>query len=344
MAESKLKISTETFQAPLQPEKQHPERTPALQILVAWARVLSRLDGLESSISIIGPFLRRHFAADGFAMWVQENGSWHLSVASPSTLQEIVPAVTCLPEVPDQEREAGAPHVPFPYHARFDLIIATEAHEPLAWVCLLRLRAQPFDADEKQLLQEMMDLLSAHLLALTRVKQAQALALTDALTDIWNRRYFEQRYRDEFMRAHRYHRALAVLMIDLDGFKSYNDTYGHLTGDQVLQTVAQVLRANLRQSDVLCRYGGDEFVVLLPESDLAHALIVAEKLRLAIAAEPFPAGENRAVGGITVSIGVAAYTESGSDEQTILKNADNALYSAKKAGRNRIFGADKIGA
>jgi len=339
-----VKSGTNSRSLYLQGANHLPERVPALQILVAWAHVLSRLDGLESGIGVIGPFLRRHFTADGLVVWLQEHGTWRLSVASPSALHTMVPVVTSAPESIQFSAAEKAPALPLPYQARFDLMIATEASEPLGWISLLRRHANSFTSDEKQLLQEMMDIFSAHLLALMRIKQAQALALTDALTEIWNRRYFEQRYADELKRAQRYRRALAVLMLDLDDFKSFNDTHGHLAGDQALQIVAFVLKTNLRQSDVLCRYGGEEFVVLLPESDLDHALLVAEKLRLAIWAEPFPAGDSTRVGRISISIGVAAFPESGDDEQTVLQWADKALYAAKKSGRNRTCCASHVNA
>ena len=117
--------------------------------------------------------------------------------------------------------------------------------------------------------------------------QKRRQAYTDALTSIFNRRYFDQRYTREILRARRYKRNLSVLMIDIDHFKVYNDTFGHLMGDKVLQKVAQVLETELRRADVICRYGGEEFVVILPEIDLHNAYYVAEKLRNAVITSTF---------------------------------------------------------
>ena len=166
--------------------------------------------------------------------------------------------------------------------------------------------------------------------------QAKELAFSDALTSIFNRRYFDQRYEREILRARRYNRHLSVLMIDIDHFKIYNDTFGHLLGDKVLRKVALTLEKNLRRADVLCRYGGEEFVVLLPEIDLMRGAYVAEKLRTAILQEPFEGEEELPIQNLTVSIGIASFPETGDSAEVVLDRADQALYEAKNAGRNRV--------
>ena len=162
------------------------------------------------------------------------------------------------------------------------------------------------------------------------------LAYTDGLTGIFNRRYFDQRYSREILRAKRYHRSLALLMIDIDHFKKYNDNFGHLLGDEVLKKVANALLLNLRRADVLCRYGGEEFVVILPESDLHHGYVVAEKLRRAVFDVSFEGEDQLPLKQLTISAGVSAYPETGDSEKQVLVNADAAMYEAKKAGRNRV--------
>jgi diguanylate cyclase (GGDEF)-like protein len=162
------------------------------------------------------------------------------------------------------------------------------------------------------------------------------LAFSDGLTGIFNRRYFDQRYPREIIRAKRYHRSLALLMIDIDYFKKYNDTFGHLMGDEVLKKVANILLFNLRRADILCRYGGEEFVVILPESDLSHGLLVAEKLRKAVMHAEFQGEDQLPQKQLTISIGLSAFPEMGDSEKEILGGADSALYDAKKSGRNRV--------
>jgi diguanylate cyclase (GGDEF)-like protein len=162
----------------------------------------------------------------------------------------------------------------------------------------------------------------------------QELAYTDALTGIFNRRYFDQRFSREILRARRYSRSLSILMIDIDFFKKYNDTFGHLMGDQALRKVASVLEDKLRRADILCRYGGEEFVVILPEINLKNATIVAEKLRKAIINKmKYDDHQSKT---ITISVGVASFPENSTDEEIILGMADQALYQAKESGRNKV--------
>ena len=164
----------------------------------------------------------------------------------------------------------------------------------------------------------------------------QELAYNDALTGIFNRRYFDQRFSRELLRAKRYSRDLSILMVDIDHFKTYNDTYGHLMGDKVLQKVASILEDRLRRADILCRYGGEEFVIILPEIDILNAQIVGEKLRTAIMNNS-QLDDNIMPGNhVTISVGVASFPQSGENEVNVLGNADKALYKAKDNGRNRV--------
>ncbi len=163
------------------------------------------------------------------------------------------------------------------------------------------------------------------------------LAFTDGLTGIFNRRYFDMRYSREMLRARRYRRNLTVLMIDIDFFKLYNDTLGHLAGDHALRQVAQVLEASLRRADILCRYGGEEFVVILPEIDGNHGQIVGEKLRRAVLAASFDGEEKIPGKHVTISVGIAAFPDHGETAEAILQKADQALYAAKARGRNQAL-------
>ncbi|HNW59600.1 MAG TPA: GGDEF domain-containing protein [bacterium] len=319
-------------------EKHLQRRLKVMRLVLRWTRLLSRLDGGDEAFLSLAPFFKRHFAADGFALWVRQPGRWQLLLAWPPILEEATPRqLIWLNGHSLTPREAFP--LPAAFARRLDLVIARPNNIPVGWLTLLRREELPFTLRERQILRKLMELFAAHLAVQVRVRDAEAQAMTDVLTAIWNRRYFEDRYPAELQRARRYRRSLAVLMIDIDTFKAYNDTYGHLAGDQALQVVAQLLKNNLRTSDILCRYGGEEFVVLLPESDLDHALLAAEKLRRAVAAESLPIGHGMNCGRVTISIGVAACPENGEGETELLHQADRALYAAKRAGRDRVLGA-----
>ena len=168
----------------------------------------------------------------------------------------------------------------------------------------------------------------------SQLEQANAklksMAITDGLTGLKNRRAFNERLTEEFQRAVRYERPLSILLMDVDHFKLFNDTFGHPAGDEVLRAVAESLRAMARTTDFVARYGGEEFVVLLPDTDIDGAMVLAERFRRAIAARPW---DKRS---ITVSIGVATLSEDASGAAELLNQADEALYHSKRAGRNRV--------
>lgn len=162
----------------------------------------------------------------------------------------------------------------------------------------------------------------------------QSMAITDSLTNLNNRRHFFQLGEYEFKRARRNARPMAVLMMDIDYFKRVNDTFGHAVGDQVLRTVADICLTIVREVDIPGRYGGEEFVVLLPESDLDGAHVVASRLREAV--EDSPILTERGTVQVTISIGIAEISDRHEDLDVLLDEADQALYIAKMQGRNRV--------
>jgi two-component system, sensor histidine kinase LadS len=157
------------------------------------------------------------------------------------------------------------------------------------------------------------------------------LAFYDALTGAYNRRYFDEKIREEVSRALRYERSLSLLMIDIDHFKKVNDDYGHQKGDQVLAAVAGILKGSLRGTDIVCRYGGEEIAVILPETSADNAWKIGENCRKNIAAQSARTVDR----GVTVSIGVSELVGIGKSAHFI-KMADLALYRAKKNGRNQV--------
>ncbi|TSA16881.1 MAG: GGDEF domain-containing protein [Betaproteobacteria bacterium] len=163
------------------------------------------------------------------------------------------------------------------------------------------------------------------------------LAMLDPLTETLNRRAFMLEYERELSRCVREKTGLALAIFDLDHFKDVNDSHGHLAGDQVLRSIADTLRASLRGHDVLGRYGGEEFSLLMPGADMTAAMAAAERARLAVGARPVEVGSLTIP--ISVSAGVATYGANGSDWESLLSSADAALYEAKHKGRNRVVAA-----
>jgi diguanylate cyclase (GGDEF)-like protein len=161
--------------------------------------------------------------------------------------------------------------------------------------------------------------------------QLWEMAVTDSLTGLYMRRYFMVKFQEELHRAQRYEKNLTVIMADLDRFKNINDTYGHSTGDRVLKIVAKFLQQNIRDVDIIARFGGEEFVILLPEADKNEARTVSERLRRNLAhlkLDDLP--------HLTISLGIAAYPEDGNDIEELIKRSDAAMYAAKQSGRNRV--------
>ena len=188
-----------------------------------------------------------------------------------------------------------------------------------------------------QSLESMADIVAAAIQNASYIEKVRMLANLDGLTGIYNRRSFEIKISEKMAEASRYGGGLALLMIDIDKFKSINDEFGHLLGDEVLRQVSTILKQNLRKVDLLCRYGGEEFVVIAPATTGQNAIGLADKLRKAIAQFPFP-GIPRPV---TISAGVSEYPAQGESRDDLVRAADAALYRAKQKGRNRVEGATK---
>ncbi len=172
-------------------------------------------------------------------------------------------------------------------------------------------------------------------------RQLQALSATDGLTGLANRRAFDRGWEQEWSRAERQGLPLAVVMIDVDQFKAYNDHYGHQSGDVCLKLVAQTLgQAVQRSGELAARYGGEEFVVILPGLDVAEAAAVVERVRAAVQALGLPHARAAVAGVVTISAGVASCVpRPGDDSARLVQAADAAMYRAKAAGRNRVEAA-----
>jgi two-component system, cell cycle response regulator len=189
-------------------------------------------------------------------------------------------------------------------------------------------------------------MLTASVLSLALVSRSQKLlqmATRDPLTGLFNRGYVDDRFAVELSRARRYGNVLTLAVIDADRFKSLNDTHGHLSGDLVLRRISELLRDSFRQSDTVGRYGGEEFVVILPETDLEAARLKLESVRELIASCPMTLGPRKEEIHVTISAGVACFPEDGDDAAGLFTLADERMFQAKREGRNRtVAGAELV--
>ncbi|HSQ34425.1 MAG TPA: GGDEF domain-containing protein [Candidatus Binatia bacterium] len=167
------------------------------------------------------------------------------------------------------------------------------------------------------------------------LKQTQELSISDGLTGLYNQMHFFELLSQETKKSQRHGLSYSLIMFDVDHFKNYNDHNGHMQGSATLKSIGAIMKNKFRTTDLLAKYGGDEFVVILPQTDKVGAYLAAERLRESIEKENFPGGEFQPMKKLTVSIGLASYPEHGASDEKILNGADKALYFAKESGRNR---------
>lgn len=204
----------------------------------------------------------------------------------------------------------------------------------------------PEESESKQIFAELAQSAAARLaLALSNIKLRQTLrnlSIRDVLTGLYNRRFVEEVFDHEIARCRRNDKSLSVLMIDVDHFKRFNDNFGHDAGDVVLRAVGTLLKENFRKTDLPCRLGGEEFLVILPECDSSAAFKVADQLRVKIS-ELVLFHQGKGLDAVTASIGVATWPQPFEDNSVLVAAADSALYAAKHAGRNQVQIANKKG-
>jgi diguanylate cyclase (GGDEF)-like protein len=190
----------------------------------------------------------------------------------------------------------------------------------------------------KRLLKMLADLTGMAMVYVHRLHSTKEEASVDSLTGALNKRALLRRLSEEILKAERVHLPLSLLILDIDHFKHYNDTNGHLEGDAVLKAIGRILQASIREDDVAARYGGEEFIVLYPGASKAQALVLADQLRDSVATCPFTYAAKQPGGKLTISGGVATYPEDARGSVELIRAADQALYDAKAAGRNKILG------
>lgn len=316
---------------------------------------LSEQMDVERTLKVIKKVIRKNFPAQQFSlMLIDENGSElllrsHFGLSRRSANQTRYPLNgNIFGEALKRRRHIYLPHVqdaavrhqlptgiPPNGGAFLALPLIAENGRGVGMLNLLRRRSDSFAAREIELLRKIAGQIGQVIDTILAYQHTRELSYTDELTRVFNRRYFNQRFEREMQRAQRYGRALSLIMLDIDHFKAFNDTHGHLWGDTVLKQVAQILEKSLRKADILARFGGEEFVVLLPEIDKEQGRKVAEKLRRAIERTDFPKAATQPLGRLTISLGLAAFPEDAQKAEALLDHADQGLYLAKSRGRNQ---------
>jgi diguanylate cyclase (GGDEF)-like protein len=233
----------------------------------------------------------------------------------------------------DQDLTSAPDHVKFFAESVSRLCIPLVSFGQILGVLALdSSKVDAFRESDLQSLESVADICAASIQNAHYVERVKQLAYLDGLTGIFNRRFFELRIMEEIERARRYGTGMAVIMADIDQFKRLNDEFGHLLGDEVLRQVSSLFHQQLRKIDTVCRYGGEEFGILLTQTNAQHAAGVAEKLRRMVENWQFP-GVPRTV---TMSAGIAAFPDHGTTRDELVRAADTGLYAAKQAGRNRV--------
>ena len=204
-------------------------------------------------------------------------------------------------------------------------------------------RPNAFDAQDLQFFSVIGYQMAATLKHFLRFSTVKNMATYDTLTGLCNRRYFEERLAIEADRSLKATLPLSLVMVDIDHFKRVNDTFGHTEGDRVLREISSVLKSSVRRKDLVVRYGGEEFILILPETNLEESYTIAERIRRAVETTPFKIGNIRL--SLTISLGISNFPSHGArSKEEMVEMADQALYDAKRGGRNRvcIFGGETV--
>ncbi len=299
----------------------------------------------------LGSELRRLLPFERMSLWSYARQESHLQIvgAYPQEDRSEFPAYVGAEGMLSQALDIARPLVLTDAHRQIHpelaelfrghlFIIPLTAHD-YRWGLLVLERPahhEPFTRADYQLVRVLVEHLAILLENMRLYRQTMDLAVRDGLTGLLNHRRLHERMKEELSRSLRYHHPMALLMIDVDYFKRYNDTYGHQQGDELLRILAETLQYNVRQTDIVGRYGGEEFAIILPETDKQSAVVLAQRLCDTVARTPFPGVPGGPPTRCTISVGVASYPEDGLTVSELVAAADSALYRAKRYGKNRV--------
>ncbi|HET7436652.1 MAG TPA: GGDEF domain-containing protein [Thermoanaerobaculia bacterium] len=249
------------------------------------------------------------------------------------TLESCIPVSFATTEVIVKSEEYELPSAPHD-DLRHDVAVVLHLQNRAAGVLLLARSATPFREEERKIL-EIFSTQVSMLLGMIRARERIVnLADTDDLTGIWNKRFFRRQLPQEIERARTYSVPLSLLLFDIDDFKQINDSFGHIVGDVVLSELCGAVRESLRPPDFIARFGGDEFAVILPHTDLSGAVAVAERILTRVRSLTIPTDEESAI-RCSISIGAAEYHFDDATANDFVRRADEKLYTAKRQGKNR---------
>lgn len=322
------------------------ERARQLQAINAIAQQTTAVMELEDLLLRVCSVIQHAFQVPHVSLCLREEGDLVLR-AHEGTMTPCIPAAGRLPVehhpwsevlatsgtfIEKDLRAATEPIKLFAETASRMSIPLISFGQTLGVLMLHSDRPNAFRESELQSLESVADICASSIQNVHYVERIRQLSYLDGLTGIFNRRFFEMRILEEIERARRSDAGMAVVMVDIDQFKRLNDEFGHLLGDEVLRQVSSLFHQQLRKIDVVCRYGGEEFAILLTQTNAEHALGVAEKLRKLVESWQFP-GVPRTV---TLSAGVAAFPDHGTSRDALVHAADTGLYAAKQSGRNQV--------
>lgn len=202
--------------------------------------------------------------------------------------------------------------------------------------CGSKLYGDDFDRADLQILSILVNIISVSISNAEMYENLKHMSFTDAMTNLYNYRYFENRLKEEINRSKRTKNSVSLIMLDIDNFKNYNDTLGHQAGDEALRALALILKNSVREDDIVCRYGGEEFGIIMPGTERDSVNVLAERIRRNVEAHAFYKEDIQPGGALTISSGAAAFPADADDFDGLTENADKALYQSKKNGRNQF--------
>lgn len=283
-----------------------------ISLLYTVSQYLSSVLDVEGVIASVQKIFTHQFQCDYFSLYLVSEHSGKLELVSEQ----------------GQSREEGEPVCLF----SVPLLLLNET---IGILTILRRDKDSISLTDRQSLESIASQIAVAYDRARLYSKTRELAVRDDLTGVYNRRHFYQMLDGELKRAKRVGRHVSLLMIDADRFKKFNDDFGHLKGDECLKYLANLLKSNLREGDLLARFGGEEFVVMLTDADLNQSFQVAEKLRTIVQNELKIAISDQNLAQATVSIGVSSYPDCASNLHDLIDTADMALYQAKGSGRNQ---------